>query len=93
MSPLSLRLVTRDGRCEDYPCDSIRLPMADDKKGRGGGSMGIRKGFPNAVIALQAGRAEALRNGSPVFAARITGGFALVEDGRVTLCPDAMADP
>lgn len=88
MNNLKLKFVTQDGRCEEYPCDSIHLPMTDDKKGRGGGSMGIRKGFPDAVIALKEGTAEAFLEGSTVFFEKISGGFAIVKSGVVTLAAD-----
>lgn len=88
MNNLSLKFLTQDGICEVYPCDSIHLPMADDKNGRGGGSMGIRKGFPDAVIALKEGRAEAFAEGSRVFLKEISGGFAIVKDGEVTLAAE-----
>lgn len=88
MNDLSLKFVTPDGRCEEYQCDSIHLPMADDKNGKGGGSMGIRKGFPDAVIALAAGKAEAFLEGSTVFSQRISGGFAVVKNGEVSLAAE-----
>ena len=82
---LTLRILTPQGELASVSCDSINLPLADDREGRGGGSIGIRPGHENCIMALQKGRAVARRGGETVFSAKIAGGFASVRDNVVQL--------
>jgi len=85
MSALTLQIVTPEGVNRTIPCDSVSLWMAPDSKGRGEGSIGIRKGHVDAVIALGNGKIEALEDGKPVFTARSEGGFATVRNDVVSV--------
>ena len=85
MSELTLKIVTPEGINETVECDSVSLWMAPDSKGRGEGSIGIRKGHVDAVIALGNGKVEARQNGAAVFSAETEGGFATVLNDTVTV--------
>ena len=85
MSTLTLRIVTPEGVNRTIPCDSVSLWMAPDSKGRGEGSIGIRKGHADAVIALGNGKIEALEDGKPVFSALSEGGFATVRSDVISV--------
>ncbi len=85
MSALTLKIVTPEGVDQTVSCDSISLWMASDKKGIGEGSIGIRKGHTDAVIALGNGNIEARLDGRTVFSAGTEGGFATVLDDIVTV--------
>ena len=85
MSFLSLKIVTPEGDDRVIPCDSVTLWMAPDAKGKGEGSIGIRKGHTEAVIALGNGPLEAHLDGKSVFSARTEGGFATVLNDIVTV--------
>ena len=77
-APLILKIVTPEGVDQSFDCDSVTLWMAQDSKGNGEGSIGIRKGHAEAVIALGSGPLHASLNGVPVFSGRTDGGFATV---------------
>ena len=85
MSALTLKIVTPEGVDKSVDCDSVILWMAPDSKGEGEGSLGIRKGHAEAVIALGKGPMKASLNGTPVFSARIDGGFATVVNDVVSV--------
>ena len=85
MSPLTLKIVTPEGVDRTVKCDSISLWMAPDRSGKGEGSIGIRKGHVDAVIALGSGPIEARNEGQSVFSARSEGGFATVLHDEVTI--------
>ncbi len=85
MSPLTLKIVTPKGVDQTVPCDSVSLWMAPDGKGKGEGSIGIRKDHVNAVIALGNGPIEAHADGNTVFSARSEGGFATVLNNIITV--------
>ncbi len=85
MSELTLKIVTPEGVDESVECDSVSLWMAPDSRGKGEGSIGIRKGHVDAVIALGNGKIEARRNGAAVFSAETEGGFATILNDTVTV--------
>ena len=72
-------------------CDAVNLWEREDRQGRGGGSIGVRKGHLPAVIALaEGGTVRAIANGKTIFEAKIRGGFARVDAESVTvLTPEA----
>ena len=85
MSALTLKIVTPEGVNQTVDCDSVTLWMAADANGRGEGSIGIRKGHVDAIIALGNGPIEAHLNGKPVFSARCESGFATVRKDTVSV--------
>ena len=88
---LVFRLLTPQGERCSCPCDTVDLWAKDDAQGRGGGSMGVRRGHLPAVVALEEGsRVRVVSGEKTVYAARIRGGFARVDRESVTvLTPEA----
>ena len=85
MNALTLKIVTPEGVDQTVGCDSVVLWMASDRKGRGEGSIGIRRDHTDAVIALGNGPLEAFSDGNKVFSARTESGFAAVLKNTVTV--------
>ena len=85
MSAMTLKIVTPEGIDQSVECDSVTLWMAPDRSGKGEGSIGIRHGHTDAMIALGNGRTEARLNGKPIFSAQTEGGFATVSNDTVTV--------
>ncbi len=85
MNSVTLKILSPGGMNRTMECDSVMLWMAPDSKGKGEGSIGIRKGHTDAVIALGSGPVEARVNGQTVFSAVTKGGFATVSDDVVTV--------
>ena len=85
MSSLTLKIVTPEGVDQSIDCDSVSLWMAPDSKGKGEGSLGIRKDHVNAVIALGNGPVTAHLQGDIVFSALSEGGFATVMNNVITI--------
>lgn len=84
-APMLLRLLTPEGQGAETGCDSVRLTIADDRQGRGGGSLGIRRGHAHAVMALGDGPLRADLGGKTVLSAYVRGGFATVEKDVITV--------
>jgi F0F1-type ATP synthase epsilon subunit len=88
---LLFRLLTPQGERCRIPCDAVELTAKDDASGRGGGSLGVRRGHLPAVAALEeGGRVRVLREGETVFTARLRGGFARVDRQQVTVLTPAV---
>ena len=86
---MTLRVLTPTGVSAETPCDSVRLTLRDDRNGRGGGSIGIRKGHADAVLALGRGPVRASLGSETVFRAEVEAGFASVKDNVVTVITDS----
>ena len=84
MSELTLKIVTPKGSMPPVSCDSIRLTVCDDAKGREGGSYGIRTGHTKALLSLDQGEIKAFRKGEEVFSGKGGCGFATVDRNIVT---------
>lgn len=97
MEGLTLKIVTPEGALSPVACDSIRLTVSDDRKGKGGGSYGVRRGHTKALLALEEGEIRALLSGKTVFAGQSGRGFATVERDLVTAVVESFrvltADP
>lgn len=94
MSPLTLKIVTPEGTDRTMECDSITLWMAADSQGKGEGSIGIRQGHIESVIALGNGPVKANLGDKTVFSSRTSGGFATVLHNVVTVVsPHIGEDP
>ncbi len=87
-APLTLRVVCPDKEPVTVVCDSVRLCIRDDAKGRGGGLLGIRHGHAPAVMALDGGTIRAFMQGEPVYEQSICGGLAAIRDNVVTVFPE-----
>lgn len=89
-APLSLRIVTPGGVAAQVACDSVTLPAADGKDGRGGGSIGIRRGHVRAMIALAHGTVCARLAGAVVYLATVESGLAAVKDDVISIVTDSV---
>ena len=93
MSTLELRIVSPEGELAELECDSVHMIMPDDSTGHGGGSIGIRHGHQDAIIALAAGNVEAYMDEKKIFSQEIEGGFAIVKDNKVKVLIDKNFHP
>ena len=58
----------------------------DDASGKGGGSLGVRRGHLPAVVALEeGGTLRVTRGGETVYSARVQNGFARISREEVTV--------
>ena len=85
MSMLHLKIIGSHSKSEEIECDSIHFQIPDDSRGCGGGSMGIRPGHENSLIALAPGAVDAFLKGEKIFSAEISGGFMTDKDDIVTV--------
>lgn len=92
MSLLHLKIVAPTGIGAEVDCDSIQLIMTDDKDGNSGGSIGIRDGFTDAMIAVAPGPIEARLAGNTVLKKHVGSGFATVRNNMVTVLADTLED-
>ncbi len=89
---LALKIFTVDRQIEIGDCDSVRLSIADDRKGNFSGSYGIKKGHARAVFSLSAGTVTAYKENGLIFSAETSDGFAMVADDTVTLTVDSVKE-
>ncbi len=82
---INLVIVTPTGEAERVQCSAVTLYARDNKKGEGGGSVGILRGHAPAVIALEeSSRIICTLDGQKkVFT--VDGGFASVQNDTVTV--------
>ena len=84
--PILLLVLTPDGEVCRVECDSVRLPVPDPKNGgEPGGTVGIRRGHTDALVAVFPGKIEAFADGRPVVSCETGGGLAMVGGDRVTV--------
>ena len=90
-SGLLFRVLTPAKEVCSCRCDTVNLIEKDNVEGRGGGSIGIRRGHLPAVVSLEeGGSVRASAEGTTVFEAIVRGGFARVDSSSVTvLTPEA----
>lgn len=88
---LRFRLLTPAGEVFSCLCDAVDLTAKDDASGRGGGSLGVRRGHLPAVAALEEGGGlRCVSGGRTVFSCRVRGGFARIGREEVeVLTPEA----
>lgn len=85
MDRLTLNIITPIKKTEPLHCDSIHLTVHDDKKGKGGGSYGIRAGEIKTLFAIDKGPLTAYHEGNVIFSCILHNGFATVIDNVVTV--------
>lgn len=83
--PLTLKITSPDGSLPEVYCDSITLCIADNLKGTGGGSYGIRKGHADALIAIGKGEIRAFADGVQIFSHPGDRGFARICKSTITI--------
>lgn len=86
---ITLVITTPQSKSIEVKCDSVKLTVSDGKKGKHGGSYGIRHGHTKALFALSDGTLTATLGGNTVYSAKISGGFATVDNNKVTVVTDA----
>ncbi len=87
---LSMRVVTPNGVFCETSCDSVVLQCSPDADGTPNGSIGIRKGHTDAVIALGAGEVVISRDGEKSKKKISVGrGIATVSQNLVTVITDS----
>ena len=82
---LTVSFFSVERQLPEIECDSVQLPISDNRKGEFSGSYGIRKGHAKAVFSLRAGKVVLAAKGKPVFTADISEGFATVENNNVCI--------
>ncbi len=84
--PILLLVLTPDGEVCRVECDSVRLPVPDPKdRDAPGGTVGIRRGHTDALMAVSPGKIEAFADGVSVLIYETDGGLAMVGGNRVTV--------
>lgn len=84
-----LEIITPAGVVAGVECDSVHLQLADDQKGKGGGSYGIRSGHADAVLLLAEGITVGQADNREVLIAKTGKGFATVSGGAVSVIVDS----
>lgn len=82
---MQLIIATPKGSIKPVECDSVRLTVCDNEKGKKGGSYGIRKGHVKALFSLSPGEVSAFLNNEKIFNAATSKGFATVDKDKVTV--------
>ena len=85
---LSLKVITPEREYIYENCDSVKIPVSDNRKGNGGGSYGIHKGHANAIFSISEGKVSAVKNGEAIVKGIISSGFSSVENNIVTVIAD-----
>lgn len=94
MSAMTLKIITPEGEKQCVGCDSVTVTARDGISGEGGGSVGIRRGHVEAVIALSdSSPVTAMEDGKKVFSVVASGGFLHVKDDVITLVTESAEDP
>lgn len=89
--PLLLTVTTPD-ETRTVRCDAVSFIVPDSPDcPNAGGSVGIRRGHTDALMAVAAGRIVARAAGNAVFEADIAPGFAVVRRDVITIITDRIA--
>lgn len=90
---LSIRVVTPKGVCFESDCDSVVLKCASSSDGVPNGSIGIRKGHADAVIALGAGEIVVSDDTKGVIGRlTVSGGIATVSKNLLSVITNGAED-
>lgn len=85
-SRMELIILSPTGGARRIPCGAVNLTAMDNEAGEGGGSVGIRPGHMEALIALEPGSfVTAVRPGEEPVELKLPGGFAHVKNNAVTV--------
>ena len=86
--PLLLTITTPD-ETRSVRCDAVSFTVPDSvDHPHAGGSIGIRRGHIDALMAVAAGQVVARAAGTPVLTAAVDAGFAVVRQDTVTILTD-----
>lgn len=84
-----LTLIVPDGKKTCIRCDSVRFSVQDGVKNKNaGGSVGIRPGHTDALMAVDAGQVMAGSAGKTVLQCTVDAGLAMVDRETVTILTD-----
>lgn len=89
---LTVEFFTVDRRIPDIICDGVIIPVSDSAKGEFSGSYGIKRGHASAVFSLKEGNVTLNKDGKQIFSAKISGGFAIVENNEVRITVDSVEE-
>ena len=85
-----LSVITPDGKVAETVCDSVRFNIPDGEDGRvKSGSVGIRKGHLDSLMAVSAGKLSAHNGGAAVLECRVADGLAMVSGDRLDILTDS----
>ena len=83
---IALRLISPDRGELKIDCDSVRFSLPDSKDGKiPGGSVGIRRGHTDALMAVAPGTVLAFSGGKKIFSCEVGAGFAVVSKEGVSI--------
>ena len=84
--PLLLSVLTPGGEKCSVRCDSVRFSVPDGKGGKiPGGSVGIRRGHTDALMAVAPGKIEGFSDGDAVLSCLVDGGLAVIGGDKVSV--------
>lgn len=89
---ISLKLTSPDGSAQTVPCDSIRFSVPDGENGKNSGSVGIRRGHADALMAVAPGKIRAFSDGREIFSKQIGPGIAVVTASEVSVLTERMEE-
>ena len=91
--PILLTITTPD-ETRTVRCDAVSFTVPDSADHpNAGGSVGIRQGHTDALMAVAAGQIVARAAGDTVLTAVVSNGFAVVRRDAVTVITDRITDP
>lgn len=89
---LTVNIYTVQGSRQPIECDDIQIPVQDSANGSFSGSYGIRVGHAPAVFSVKAGVLRLSFNGKVLLESNISDGFATVENNKVCITIESIAD-
>ena len=85
---LSVKIQSVDSHILPFECDSVLIPITDDRAGKFSGVYGVKKGHANALFSLKKGDVVVSKDGSIIFTAEISEGFAVIENNILSITVD-----
>ena len=90
-APILVSVLTPGSERYSARCDSVRFFIPDGKK-NDGGSVGIRRGHADALMAVAPGKVEGFAGGERVLNCVVGGGLAIVGGDKVSILTDRADD-
>ncbi len=91
--PILLSVYTPGSERYRVRCDSVRFSIPDSRDGKTlGGSVGIRRGHADALMAVAPGKIEGFSDGEPILSCVVKGGLAIVGGDKVSILTDRADD-
>ena len=90
--PLLLTITTPD-QTRSMRCDAVNFLVPDSPDNPNtGGSIGIRRGHVDALMAIAPGRLTARAGGNTVLAVEVSAGFAVIRRDEITIIVDRITE-